>query len=72
MLPAGGSFYSLLSSLAGGAKRTVAVVVKRSDVMDFTIIPGFDSRLGAQKNLTPSRPVSKTSKTRVSDVSAPA
>nr|DAL86516.1 MAG TPA: hypothetical protein [Caudoviricetes sp.] len=40
--------------------------------MDFTITPGFDSRLGAQKNLTPSRPASKTSKTRVSDVSAPA
>ena len=72
MLPAGGSFYSLLSSLAGGAKRTVAVVVKRSDVMDFTITPGFDSRLGAQKNLTPSRPCVETSKTRVSDVSAPA
>lgn len=34
----------------------MAVVVKRSDVMDFTITPGFDPRLGAQKNLTPSRP----------------
>jgi hypothetical protein len=44
-----GSFYSLLSSLAGGAKRTVAVVVKRSDVMDFTITPGFDSRLALRK-----------------------
>lgn len=56
MLPAVGLFIPYFPPRPVVAKRTVAVVVKRSDVMDFTITPGFDSRLGAQKNLTPSRP----------------